>query len=118
MVGKILLFVIALQHIGFALLEMVYWSKPLGRKIFRLDPDFADKSRVLAANQGLYNLFLAAGLLCSFLLEEAAAHWFRFFFLSCVAVAGIFGGATVSARIFLFQAVPALAALFFLIIGL
>ena len=97
---------------------MLFWTKPLGIKVFRTDPDFAKKSEALAANQGLYNLFLALGLFFSFFLNEEAAHWFRFFFLGCVAIAGIFGAATVSSRIFLIQALPALFALFFVAMGL
>jgi putative membrane protein len=95
---------------------MFFWNTPMGRKIFRTDPDFASKSKVLAANQGLYNFFLAAGLFASLLLEEMAAHWFRFFFLSCVIIAGVFGAATASKSIFFLQAVPALVGFFFVIL--
>jgi len=118
MVGQILIFLIGLQHLGFAALEMLFWTKPIGRKVFRTDEAFAEKSKVLAANQGLYNVFLAAGLLISFFLPIEAAHYFRLFFLSCVAAAGIFGGFTVSARLAMVQAGPALFALFFYIMGI
>lgn len=118
LVGQILIFIIGLQHLAFAAIEMLFWTKPLGRKIFRLDEDFAKKSRVLAANQGLYNVFLAAGLLISFFLPIEAAHYFRLFFISCVAAAGIFGGFTVNGRIAMIQAGPALFALFFYILGI
>src|SRR5690606_38188869 len=81
MIYPIFVILIALQHIGFTLLETYFWDKPLGRKIFRTTPEFAAQSRMLAANQGLYNLFLAAGLLLSFYLDASSAHSFRFFFL-------------------------------------
>ncbi|RZA08509.1 MAG: DUF1304 domain-containing protein, partial [Proteobacteria bacterium] len=109
-IAPILIALIGLQHLAFAYLEMFLWAKPIGRKIFKTDEEFAKKSRVLAANQGLYNIFLAAGLLLSFFLNAEAAHYFRFFFLSCVAVAGIFGGFTVSMRLAMVQAGPALLA--------
>jgi putative membrane protein len=118
LVGQILIFIIGLQHLGFAVLEMFLWTKPVGRKIFRTDEAFAKNSRVLAANQGLYNVFLAAGLLISFFLPTESAHYFRLFFLSCVAAAGIFGGFTVSGRLAMIQAGPALFALFFYILGI
>lgn len=118
LIYPIFIFLIALEHIGFALLEMCFWDKPLGRKIFRNSPEFAAQSKALAANQGLYNLFLAAGLLLSFFLDASSAHSFRFFFLGCVFVAGLFGGYTVSKRIFFFQGIPAGFALFFLVLGL
>jgi putative membrane protein len=118
MIYPIFVLLIGLQHIGFALLEIRFWDKPLGRKIFRTSPEFAAQSKALAANQGLYNLFLAAGLLLSFFLDASSAHSFRFFFLGCVFVAGIFGGYTVNKRIFLIQAIPAGFALFFLVLGL
>lgn len=105
--------IVALEHVWFLVLEMFLWTKPLGRRVFGLTAEDAEKTRVLAANQGLYNGFLAAGLVCSFFVADA---WvFRLFFLACVVVAGIFGGATVSKRILLVQALPAaigLAALF------
>ena len=116
MIGKIFLAIVALQHVAFAVLEMFLWNSPTGRKVFRTTETFAAESKALAANQGLYNLFLAAGLFASFLLDEMAAHWFRYFFLGCVVVAGVFGAATVNKRIFVVQAVPALFALFFLAI--
>lgn len=117
MIFPIFVIVIGLQHIGFAALEMFFWNTPTGHKIFRTEPAFAEKSKALAANQGLYNLFLAGGLLVSFLLPEEAAHWFRFYFLGCVVIAGAYGAYTVSRKIFLYQAAPALFALFFLVLG-
>lgn len=117
MIGQIFVFIVGLQHVAFGILEMFFWNTPLGRKIFRTEEGFAAKSKALAANQGLYNLFLASGLFFSFFLDELAAHWFRYFFLSCVVVAGIFGGATVNRKIFFLQAGPAIAGLFCLAIG-
>jgi putative membrane protein len=117
-IGKILLAIVALQHVAFAVLEMFLWNSPFGRKVFRTTERFAAETRALAANQGLYNLFLAAGLFASFLLDEMAAHWFRYFFLGCVVVAGAFGAATVNKRIFVVQAIPAVLAILFLVLGI
>lgn len=118
LVAPTFILVIALQHIAFGVLEMFFWEKPLGRKIFRTDADFAAKSKVLAANQGLYNYFLAGGLIFSFFLSNEAAHYFRLYFLSCVIVAGLYGGYTVNRRLAMIQAGPALFALFFYILGI
>lgn len=93
-------------------LEMFLWTKPVGRKVFRLSVEQAQTSAPLAANQGLYNGFLAAGLLWG-LLASSPEHAFgiKLFFLACVVVAGVFGALTVSRRILLVQALPALAAI-------
>lgn len=101
---------VALLHLGFLVLEMFLWTQPAGRRVFGLKPDFAQATRALAANQGLYNGFLVAGLLWG-ILQGAAGHDTRVFFLSCVIVAGVFGAATVSKRIMLVQGVPAIVAL-------
>lgn len=104
MVVSILTFLVALQHIAFGVLEMFFWTKPLGRKIFRTEEQFAKQSKSLAANQGLYNLFLAAALLWSFIPLDASTQWhFRLFGFSCVVVAGIFGALTVNKRILWIQ---------------
>ncbi len=104
----ILVAFVALQHLGFLALEMFFWTKPLGRKIFRTTESVAKDSAALAANQGLYNGFLAAGLIFSLLTSnETVAHSFQVFFLGCVIVAGVFGAATVSRRILFIQALPA-----------
>lgn len=100
--------VVALLHIGFLVLEMFLWNKPLGRKVFKLTPEFASESQALAANQGLYNGFLAAGLLWSLAGGMVSVV---VFFLCCVAVAGVYGALTVSRTIFFVQALPALLAL-------
>jgi putative membrane protein len=103
--------VIALEHLWFLALEMFLWTKPIGLKTFRLTPEFAAASKALAANQGLYNGFLAAGLIWGLLSADPAALPIKTFFLVCVVVAGVFGAATVSPRILFLQAAPALAAL-------
>jgi putative membrane protein len=97
--------VVALLHAYFLVLEMFLWDKPLGMKIFRTTPEYAAASKTLAANQGLYNGFLVAGLAWGLWLG-AAGMAIKLFFLGCVIVAGVFGAATVSPRIFWVQAVP------------
>lgn len=101
---------VAALHIYFLVLEMFLWDTPYGRKAFRLTPEFSAASKVLAANQGLYNGFLAAGLIWGLWL--GAEGWrVEIFFLSCVIVAGLYGAWTVSRKIFFVQAVPAIIAL-------
>ena len=107
---RVLLWLIAALHLWFMVLEMFLWRTPLGLKTFRMSREKADSSAVLAANQGLYNGFLAAGLIWGIFLVSGA-FYVRLFFLSCVAMAGIFGAATVSKRIFFIQALPAMVAL-------
>lgn len=102
--------IVALLHVYFLVLEMFFWTRPLGRRIFGLTADFANQSAKLAANQGLYNGFLAAGLVWG-LLQGEAGFPVQVFFLACVVVAGVFGALTVNRRILFVQAVPALAAL-------
>ena len=96
---------IALLHLYFLVLEMFLWTKPMGRRVFRLTPEFAQASAALAANQGLYNGFLAAGLLWGLALG-ADGFGIKIFFLACVIVAGLFGAFTVSRKIFWVQALP------------
>ena len=98
---------VALLHLGFLLLEMVFWTRPLGRKVFGLDPEFAARSAALAKNQGLYNGFLAAGLLWGLWLDDRGIC---LFFLGCVVIAGLFGAATVKRSILYIQALPAILA--------
>jgi putative membrane protein len=102
--------IVALLHVYFLVLEMFFWTKPLGRRIFGLKADFAAQSAKLAANQGLYNGFLAAGLVWG-LIQGEAGFAVKVFFLACVVVAGAFGALTVNRRILVVQAVPALVAL-------
>ncbi len=101
---------VALLHAYILVLEMFWWNTPKGRKAFGLTPEFAAATRVLAANQGLYNGFLAAGLLWGVLAGEAGFS-IRSFFLGCVVVAGIFGAATANRRILFVQALPGALAL-------
>lgn len=114
--ANIVIALIALIHVYILVLEMFLWDKPLGMKAFKLTPEFAAQSKVLAANQGLYNGFLAAGLFWSLYLSYSgteAAH-IKVFFLACVLVAGIYGAATASKRIIYIQALPAAIGLVFM----
>jgi putative membrane protein len=116
----ITILIVALLHFYFLVLEMVLWTKPTGRRVFNLTPEFAEASKTLAANQGLYNGFLAAGLLWAAVagLVGAAGHFgVQLFFLTCVIVAGIYGGATVNKRILIVQALPAMIALLLVFAG-
>jgi len=108
--ADIAVFSVAILHIAFMALEMFLWNKPTGHKILRLKPEFASKTRTLAANQGLYNGFLAAGLVWSLMAEQLAFN-LQLFFLSCVILAGVFGGITTSRLIIWVQALPGAFAL-------
>ena len=101
--------VVALLHLYFLVLEMFLWTKPFGRRLFGLTLEFAQASAALAANQGLYNGFLAAGLFWGLVLG-AAGFEIKVFFLGCVIVAGVYGAFTVSRRIFWVQAFPSVLA--------
>ncbi|GIK24454.1 MAG: membrane protein [Betaproteobacteria bacterium] len=101
---------VALLHLYFLVLEMFYWDKPLGRRAFGLTPEFAAASKNLAANQGLYNGFLAAGLVWGLWLGAAGTP-IKVFFLGCVIVAGVFGALTASRKILWVQALPGAIAL-------
>lgn len=101
---------VALLHLWFLVLEMFLWTKPLGRRVFKLTEEKAQLTKALAANQGLYNGFLAAGLAWGMWLS-AEGHAVRVFFLGCVIVAGVFGAATVGRKILFVQALPAAVAL-------
>ena len=105
---------VALLHLWFLVLEMFLWTKPLGLKTFRNTPDRAEATRVLAANQGLYNGFLAAGLAWGL---AAGSQPFKVFFLACVIVAGAYGAWSVSRRILWVQAAPAAVALGLLLVA-
>ena len=110
MLANILIVLVALLHLYFLVLEMVLWDKPQGMKAFQLTPEKAEMTKAMAANQGLYNGFLAAGLLWGLNLGAEGLH-IKVFFLACVAGAGVFGAITVSRKIFYIQALPALLAL-------
>ena len=114
-IANILVALVAVLHLYFLVLEMFLWTKPLGLRTFRNTPEKAADSAVLAANQGLYNGFLAAGLVWG-LVQGTPAFGFQIktFFLLCVIVAGIYGAATVSRRILYVQAAPAAVALILL----
>jgi putative membrane protein len=101
---------VALLHAWFLVLEMILWDKPLGRRIFKMTPEFAAASKTLAANQGLYNGFLSAGLAWGLWLGADGLH-VKLFFLACVIVAGVFGAATASRNILFVQALPGIIAL-------
>lgn len=103
-------FLVATLHLGFLILEMFLWKKEFGRKILRMSEERAAATASLAANQGLYNGFLSAGLFLSFFLAPDTAFVFRVFFLGCVIIAGLYGAYSVSARILWLQAAPAVLA--------
>jgi putative membrane protein len=109
--AMVLIGLVAAVHVYILVLEMVLWRTPLGRRIFGTDEEFADRSAAMAANQGLYNGFLAAGLVWSLLAGDPVDFPAAVFFLVCVIVAGIYGAATVNRRILAVQAVPAAVAL-------
>ena len=114
-IANLLVAVVAALHVYFLVLEMFLWTKPLGLKTFRNSIEMATQSAVLAANQGLYNGFLAAGLIWGlFHGNPAFAFQVKAFFLLCVIVAGVYGAATVSRRILYVQAAPAAVALILL----
>ena len=99
---------VALLHVWFLVLEMFFWDKPRGRRVFGFTPEFATASKTLAANQGLYNGFLAAGLVWGLVSGDFRV---KVFFLACIIVAGVYGGLTVNRKIVFVQALPALLAL-------
>ena len=101
---------IALLHLYILVLEMFLWDKPYGMRTFKLTPEFAAASKGLAANQGLYNGFLVAGLVWGLSMGNAGIQ-VKVFFLACVIVAGLFGGATVNRKILFVQAIPGIIAL-------
>ena len=109
-VAVALVAVVALLHAYFLVLEMFLWTKPAGRRAFGTTQEQAEQSKVLAMNQGLYNGFLAAGLIWGLTLG-AAGRSVVVFFLVCVIAAGVFGAATASRKILYVQALPAVAAL-------
>ena len=101
---------VALLHLYFLVLEMFLWESPAGRRAFGLTAELAKATRTLAANQGLYNGFLAAGLIWA-LYRGTAGLDIRFFFLGCVVVAGVYGAVTANPKIFWVQALPAVLAI-------
>jgi len=110
MTATVVVALVALLHLYFLVLEMFLWTTPVGRRAFGLTPEFARASRSLAANQGLYNGFLAAGLVWGLALGPTGVT-IQVFFLLCVVVAGIFGALTASRKILWVQALPGALAL-------
>ena len=108
LISNVAVALVAIEHVYILILEMFFWNKPLGMKTFNLTQEFADASQALAANQGLYNGFLAAGIFFGLFTGNRT---FKLFFLACVIVAGIFGAATAAPKIFFTQALPAIIAL-------
>jgi putative membrane protein len=117
MIANVVVALIGLLHVYILVLEMFLWDKPAGLRAFRQKQEFATATKVLAANQGLYNGFLAAGLLWGLVYPGAAGIHVQMFFLGCVIVAGIYGGLTVSKRILYLQGGLALLALLVLLAG-
>lgn len=116
LITYLLIVIVGILHLGFLILEMFLWEKSIGLKIFRQTPEQAAASRVLAANQGLYNGFLAAGLFWGVSLG-AEGIGISIFFLCCVILAGVFGAFTANIKILYFQALPAFLALILLLFG-
>ena len=114
--ANVLVGIVAALHVYFLILEAFLWNTPYGRKVFGLTPEFATASKALAANQGLYNGFLAAGLVWGLILG-AAGEAVKVFFLACVIIAGVVGAATVSRKVLFIQALPAAAALLLLLLA-
>lgn len=117
--AQVLIGLVAVEHLYILYLEMFAWETR-GKKVFKgsLSPELFKPTKVLAANQGLYNGFLAAGLIWSFLISDAAwAQHIALFFLSCVLVAGVYGGITASKKIFVVQALPALLAILIILLS-
>ena len=109
-IANVLTGLVALAHVGILVLEMFLWDHPVGRRIFAMTPEVSASSKVLAMNQGLYNGFLAAGLLWS-LVAAHDGFMIALYFLTCVFVAGVFGAATANRKILYVQALPALIAI-------
>jgi putative membrane protein len=119
MIGSALVGLVALIHVAIVLAEMLFWQTPRVRRAFGMSEDLAARTRVLAANQGLYNGFLVAGLVWALALGlPGAGAPIAIFFLACVLVAGLFGAATASRRILWVQALPAALALGMVLAGI
>jgi putative membrane protein len=114
--AKLVVGVIALLHVYILVLEMFLWEKPMGLRAFKLTPEFAAATKILAANQGLYNGFLALGLFWGLSLGDQGSDVI-FFFLGCVLVAGVYGGATANTKIYFIQALPAAIGLLLMLLS-
>lgn len=106
--SHLLVLLVAMVHGWIMILEMILWNHPVGQRIFDMTPEFSAASAVLAANQGLYNGFLAVGLLWGLF---AGRRDVKVFFLACIVIAGVYGGLTAKMTILYVQALPALVAL-------
>ena len=109
--ANLMIAIVAILHLAFLALEMFFWDHPFGRKRFKMTPEYSRASASLAANQGLYNGFLAAGLIWGLWTGQFAV---KIFFLICVVIAGIYGGITARRTILYIQALPGLLALLLL----
>jgi putative membrane protein len=116
LISKVLVALVAAEHVYILVLEMFLWTTPRGLRAFNITEQFASDTKVLAANQGLYNGFLAAGLIWSLLAPPALAMPLAYFFVVCVLIAGIYGGLTANKRILFIQALPALVAMIALVV--
>jgi putative membrane protein len=116
-VADIFVALVALLHAYFLVVEMFLWRTPRVRAAFGTTPEFAEASSTLAANQGLYNGFLAAGLIWALIAGDSIGYSMKIFFLSCVIIAGLYGAATANRRILFIQAAPAALALAFVLIA-
>ncbi len=115
LISTVFILVVIFFHFYFLILEMFLWTKPFGLKVFKQTKEQAESSKVLAANQGLYNGFLAAGLIWGLIYPQLeVAIQIKSFFLTCIVIAGIYGALTVNKRILFFQAIPALVPLLIL----
>lgn len=118
MIASVLVALVTLEHVYILVLEMFLWTKPRGRKAFGTTEEEAEATKVLAANQGLYNGFLAAGLAWGLLHPNGEfGHQIQLFFVGCVVVAAFYGGLTANKRIWLIQGLPAAIALVALLIS-
>ncbi|MEU3303519.1 DUF1304 domain-containing protein [Streptomyces sp. NPDC006678] len=109
--AHVLVALVAALHVYFLVLEMFLWERPPGRALSGFDAETADATAPLAANQGLYNGFLAAGLIWGLIAADPTGHRVQVFFLVCVVIAGLYGGATANRRIYVAQALPGALAL-------
>lgn len=112
---NIVIVLVALLHAYFLVLEMFLWDKPAGMKAFRMSAEQAQSTKVLAANQGLYNGFLSAGLILGLIMGDKG-YEFKLFFLCCIILAGVYGAATASKKILYIQAMPAFIGLLLLLL--
>ena len=114
LITYLLVALIAAEHLLFLVVEMFLWTRPLGLKMFNNSPEFAQRSKAMAANQGLYNGFLVAGLVWSLLaIGSDLSKPLMLFFTGCVIVAGLYGGYSISRKIYIVQALPAVIAFLF-----